>query len=52
MRPRQSRSTENHTGNTMSLRLGDDAPDFTAETTDGEVSFHDYLGDGWGVLLP
>ena len=32
----------------MSLRLGDDAPDFTAETTDGEVSFHDYLGDGLG----
>jgi alkyl hydroperoxide reductase subunit AhpC len=35
----------------MSLRLGDDAPDFTAATTDGEVSFHDYLGDGWGVLF-
>ncbi len=35
----------------MSLRLGDEAPDFTAETTEGEVSFHDYLGDGWGILF-
>jgi alkyl hydroperoxide reductase subunit AhpC len=35
----------------MSIRLGDDAPDFTAETTDGPVSFHDWKGNGWAVLF-
>jgi thioredoxin-dependent peroxiredoxin len=35
----------------MTLRLGDEAPNFTAETTDGEVNLHDYLGDSWGVLF-
>lgn len=35
----------------MALRLGDEAPNFTAETTDGTLSFHDYLGDSWGVLF-
>jgi alkyl hydroperoxide reductase subunit AhpC len=35
----------------MALRLGDTAPDFTAETTEGPVSFHSWLGDGWGVLF-
>ncbi len=35
----------------MSLRLGDIAPDFTAETTEGKINFHEYLGDGWGVLF-
>ena len=35
----------------MSLRLGDEAPNFTAETTAGEIDFHDYLGDSWGVLF-
>ena len=35
----------------MPLRLGDDAPDFTAETTEGTVRFHDWLGDGWGILF-
>jgi len=35
----------------MALRLGDTAPDFTAQTTDGEVSFHQWLGDKWGVLF-
>ena len=33
------------------LRLGDDAPDFTAETTEGELAFHDWKGDGWAVLF-
>lgn len=33
------------------IRLGDTAPDFTAETTEGRINFHDYLGDGWGVLF-
>ena len=35
----------------MALRLGDIAPDFTAETSEGIVNFHDYLGSGWGVLF-
>lgn len=35
----------------MSLRLGDKAPDFRAQTTIGELSFHEYLGDSWGVLF-
>src|SRR5664280_630457 len=35
----------------MSLRLGDTAPDFTAETTEGTINFHEYLGDSWGVLF-
>ncbi len=35
----------------MSLRIGDEAPDFTAETTTGEINFYEYLGDNWGVLF-
>ena len=35
----------------MAVRLGDTAPDFTAETTQGTISFHDWLGDSWGVLF-
>ncbi|MCR9016651.1 peroxiredoxin [Aquiflexum gelatinilyticum] len=35
----------------MSLRLGDLAPNFVAETTEGTIDFHEYLGDGWGVLF-
>ncbi len=35
----------------MSLQLGDTAPDFTAETTEGTINFYDFLGDGWGVLF-
>jgi thioredoxin-dependent peroxiredoxin len=35
----------------MSLRLGDLAPNFVAETTEGKIDFHEYLGDGWGVLF-
>lgn len=34
----------------MSLRLGEIAPDFNAQTTEGEIQFHKWLGDGWGVL--
>ncbi len=33
------------------LRLGDIAPDFTAETSQGTLNFYDYLGDGWGILF-
>ena len=35
----------------MSLQLGDKAPDFTAETTEGKINFYEFLGDGWGVLF-
>ena len=35
----------------MAIRLGDMAPDFDAETTDGSINFYDYLGDSWGVLF-
>jgi len=35
----------------MSIRLGDIAPDFSAESTEGKINFHEYLGDSWGVLF-
>jgi len=35
----------------MSIRLGDDAPNFTAETTEGSLDFHDWKGDSWAVLF-
>ena len=35
----------------MSLRIGDEAPNFTAETTEGTVAFHDWVGDGWAILF-
>ena len=35
----------------MALQIGDTAPDFEAETTEGRISFHDWLGDSWGVLF-
>lgn len=35
----------------MGLRINQTAPDFTAETTQGTIHFHDWIGDGWGVLF-
>lgn len=35
----------------MAIRLGDAAPNFKAVTTEGEIDFHDYLGNGWGILF-
>jgi alkyl hydroperoxide reductase subunit AhpC len=35
----------------MALQLGDEAPDFTVETTDGKINLYEYLGDGWGILF-
>src|ERR1044071_9452105 len=35
----------------MALTIGDTAPDFTAQTTEGEIHFHDWIGDSWAVLF-
>ena len=35
----------------MSLRINDEAPNFTAETTQGEIRFHDWIGEGWAILF-
>ncbi|MFN8289862.1 MAG: peroxiredoxin [Chitinophagaceae bacterium] len=35
----------------MALRLGDKAPNFKAKTTEGEIDFYEYLGNGWGILF-
>src|SRR4051794_5702853 len=36
---------------TLTLTIGDDAPDFEADTTEGRIRFHDWIGDGWAVLF-
>src|SRR4051812_31208963 len=35
----------------MALKIGDTAPDFEAETTEGRIKFHDWIGDSWAVLF-
>ena len=35
----------------MSLHIGDEAPDFTVETTEGTIHFHEWIGDGWAILF-
>ena len=35
----------------MSLRIGDEAPNFTADTTEGKIDFHQWIGDGWAILF-
>lgn len=41
----------NITGVPMALRINDVAPNFTAQTTQGEINFHEWLGEGWGILF-
>src|SRR5262245_46107003 len=38
-------------GGFMSLAIGDTAPDFEAQTTEGKIKFHDWIGDSWAVLF-
>lgn len=35
----------------MAIRLGDTAPDFTSDSTEGTINFHEYLGESWGILF-
>ena len=35
----------------MALRINDEAPNFNAETTQGAINFHDWIGDGWAILF-
>src|SRR3954465_619924 len=48
---RRTEASRSIKGTDMTVRLGDTAPDFTANTTQGEIHFHDWLGDSWGVLF-
>ena len=33
------------------IRLGDEAPNFTAQSSEGKINFHEWLGDSWGILF-
>src|SRR6201997_1161299 len=40
-----------NTEDVMSLRINDEAPNFTIDTTQGRINFHDWIGDGWAILF-
>jgi alkyl hydroperoxide reductase subunit AhpC len=44
-------SVENYRRKQMSLRINDEAPNFTADTTQGQVNFHEWIGNGWAILF-
>jgi thioredoxin-dependent peroxiredoxin len=48
---RRALGIRNPTEDAMALRIGDTAPDFETETTDGRIRFHEWLGNSWGVLF-
>ena len=35
----------------MAVRINDTAPNFTASTTEGEINFHEWIGDGWAMMI-
>jgi alkyl hydroperoxide reductase subunit AhpC len=47
----QSSAANLSTENVMSLRINDEAPNFTIDTTQGRINFHDWIGDGWAILF-
>src|SRR6202161_1385932 len=49
--PQPQKNASNCRRRTMSLRINDTAPDFTAATTQGTIHFHEWIGDGWAVLF-
>src|SRR6204780_2427347 len=49
--PQPQKNASNCRRRTMSLRINDTAPDFTAETTQGTIKFHEWIRDGWAILF-
>src|SRR5271169_3864858 len=49
--PRSSRRRPRRSKRNMSLRINSEAPDFTANTTQGTTDFHQWIGDGWAILF-
>src|SRR5437763_16646235 len=49
--PMRRRANPAQGGSTMSLRINDEAPNFTTETTQGKINFHDWIGNGWAILF-
>ena len=48
--PRMGSARVRGKGTIMALRINDTAPNFSAETTEGTIDFHDWIGDGWAIL--